>query len=161
MTSVTDILDQEGIEYQLFAHDHGATRPEMGLRVASSLGVEAGQLLKTLMVSSSRGPLVALVPADRKLDFAKLANVAKTDSCKLLNREAVESVTGYLPGGVCPFGQKTKLPTFVDQGGSAFDRVICSGGASNSQLRLNLVDLVYLCEATVADITQPGDHAEV
>lgn len=153
MLRAIEILNVEGIKYKTFDYMDPHQQSGLAQRVSEALNLVPGQLLKTLALNSSSGPLLALVPSDRKLDLKKVAKLAGVKRCSFLARERVEAVTGFKPGGVCPIGQGTVLPTFVDESAAVFEMVVCSGGSIGSQIQLRFVDLVRICDAVVADIT--------
>ena len=46
----------------------------------------------------------------------------------MADRAAAERSTGYVIGGISPFGQRKRLPTVVDSSAMGWDRVLCSAG---------------------------------
>ena len=47
-----------------------------------------------------------------------------------------ERITGYVVGGISPFGQKRPCPTFVDEWATALEVVHCSGGRRGLEARI-------------------------
>jgi Cys-tRNA(Pro)/Cys-tRNA(Cys) deacylase len=65
---------------------------------------------------------------------------------------AAERATGYVVGAVSPFGQRTRLPTVVDEDALAFERVYCSAGRRGWDVAVAPADLIRLTDAVTADI---------
>jgi len=55
-------------------------------------------------------------------------------------------------GAVSPLGQRTRLPTVVDSGATAFDRMYVSAGRRGWDVAVAPADLVRLTGAVTAEI---------
>jgi Cys-tRNA(Pro)/Cys-tRNA(Cys) deacylase len=65
---------------------------------------------------------------------------------------AAQRVTGYVVGAVSPFGQRTALPTVVDSGALAWERVYVSAGRRGWDVAVAPADLVRVTGAVTAEI---------
>ena len=63
-----------------------------------------------------------------------------------------ERTTGYVVGGISPFGQKRPLPTFVDETIEILDLVYVSAGRRGVEIELVPADLISVLDATVAPL---------
>ena len=76
-----------------------------------------------------------------------------------------ERATGYVVGGMSPFGQKRRLSTIVDDSASGWPTVFVSGGRRGLELELAPADLVALTGASLAPIARAlrrrSRHADV
>jgi Cys-tRNA(Pro)/Cys-tRNA(Cys) deacylase len=70
----------------------------------------------------------------------------------MLGAAEAERLTGYHVGGISPFGQKKRVPVFVEQSALAFDRLVLNGGRRGLQVELKPDDLVRVLNATAAEI---------
>jgi len=66
--------------------------------------------------------------------------------------EFVREATGYVIGGISPFGQRKRLPTVVDTSALGWDKVLCSAGKRGWDVALHPQDLIALTNAVTADI---------
>jgi Cys-tRNA(Pro)/Cys-tRNA(Cys) deacylase len=97
--------------------------------------------------------VAVLVPVEKKLSLKKLARSARAKSAWLAERARAERATGYVLGGISPLGQKSPLPTFLAEEGSALDRIYVSAGRRGLELALAPDDLVRLTSAVVCRLT--------
>jgi Cys-tRNA(Pro)/Cys-tRNA(Cys) deacylase len=65
---------------------------------------------------------------------------------------AAERATGYVTGGISPFGQRSRLPIVVDASAQMWPTVYVSAGRRGLQVEVAPGDLVDITAATVADI---------
>jgi Cys-tRNA(Pro)/Cys-tRNA(Cys) deacylase len=65
-----------------------------------------------------------------------------------------ERITGYVAGGISPFGGRRQLPTVLDASATGFDRIYVSGGKRGLDLGLSPKLLVELLGATVAAVAR-------
>ena len=68
--------------------------------------------------------------------------------------EDAERTTGYVVGGTSPLGQKTKLPTFIDESMLDLETVYVSAGKRGLQIELTPQDLIDLTKAEIAVISK-------
>ena len=117
---------------------------------AAAIGVELGQIVKSLVFTVDDRPVLALVGGDRQLDEAKLAAAAGGAMSRRPNADVVRTVTGFPVGGVPPFGHTSALPVFVDRGLLAYDEVWAAAGTPHVNFP---VDPRKLAEATAGIVT--------
>lgn len=94
---------------------------------ADAVGVEAGQIVKSLVFIDRDGPLLCLCAGDRRVDTAKLG----PDVRQAKGRE-VREAAGFAIGGVPPLGHDEPIRTVVDASLRRFDTVWCAGGTPNA-----------------------------
>ena len=66
-----------------------------------------------------------------------------------------QRVTGYVVGGISPFGQRKLLPTVIDETCVLYDTVYVSGGRRGLDVGVAPDDLVRVLDAVVAGIDAP------
>lgn len=99
---------------------------------ADAIGVELGQIVKSLVFTIEDDLVLALVSGSNQLDTQALAEVAGRGGAKV-NRpdaDAVRAGTGFVIGGIPPLGHSSPLPTYVDEDLLTYDVVWAAAGTS-------------------------------
>jgi Cys-tRNA(Pro) deacylase len=119
---------------------------------ASAIGVEVGQIVKSLIFAVDGEVVVAYVSGANQLDERKLAAAAGGRKAGRVDADVVREATGFPIGGVPPFGHATALRVFVDEDLLAFDEVWAAAGTWNDVFALTPQDLVRASGGTVTDL---------
>jgi Cys-tRNA(Pro)/Cys-tRNA(Cys) deacylase len=88
------------------------------------------------------------------LDLGALAKAAGAKKAAMAPPAEAEKATGYVTGGISPFGQRKRLRTFVDESMERHERVFVSGGRRGLQVELAPADVIRVCSAAVAPIAR-------
>ena len=67
------------------------------------------------MASADGALVVAVVPVSGRLDLKALARAVGASKAAMADVKDAERATGYVAGGISPFGQKRAHPTVVDE----------------------------------------------
>ena len=124
-----------------------------GLEAADALGVDPEHVFKTLMATTDAGELlVAIVPVARQLDLKALARAAGVKRVRMAAVANAERSSGYVAGGISPFGQRKRLRTFLDRSANDLELIYVSAGRRGLDLSLDPTELVRLLDADVVEI---------
>ena len=71
----------------------------------------------------------------------------------MANADEVLEITGYKPGGVCPYALKNEIPIYLDQSLKNYDIVYTAAGNANAVLPITFEKLQEItggveCQAT-------------
>jgi Cys-tRNA(Pro)/Cys-tRNA(Cys) deacylase len=113
------------------------TDESYGRAVAAAVGVSGDRMFKTLIASVDGRPMVGIVPVDRQLSLKALAKVAAGKRAHMVDSKDAERLTGYVVGGISPFGRVRELPVFVDESAFKHETVFVSGGQRGVQLEID------------------------
>lgn len=153
MTPATKFLDKAGTVYTLHRYEHDAQAESYGSEAADKLGLDPGQVFKTLLArTESDELLVAVVPVSGQLDLKLLARAAKVKKTGMADPAAAQRSTGYLLGGISPLGQKKALRTFIDASAQRWPQIYISAGRRGLEIALAPADLARHTRASFADI---------
>lgn len=156
-TPATDALLALDIAFTLHPYEHRDDVSAFGEEAASALGVDPLRIFKTLIVDLGAGRpelAVGIVPVAGQLDLKVFASLLGAKRAAMADRQAAARATGYVLGGISPIGQKTPLPTVIDETALLFDSVFVSAGKRGLQLELSPADLALATSARFADIAR-------
>jgi Cys-tRNA(Pro)/Cys-tRNA(Cys) deacylase len=152
VTPAVDALTAAGVAFTVHEYDHDPAVTRFGLEAATALGLDPDQVLKTLLVTAEGAQAVAVVPVSCTLSLKAVGAALGRKRVEMCDPAVAQRVTGYVLGGISPFGQRKRLPTVVDETVELYDTVYVSGGRRGLDLGVAPSDLVRLLDATVADI---------
>ncbi|WP_406816787.1 YbaK/EbsC family protein [Mycobacterium sp. M23085] len=151
-------LVKAGVPHQVLTFDHDRREQSFGAQAVRALteaaGIEPGQIYKTLIIAVPGGLAVAIVPATARLSLKAAAAALGVARASMAEAAVAERSTGYVVGAVSPFGQRKQLPTVVDSGALAWERVFCSAGRRGWEVAVAPQDLIRLTGAITADISR-------
>jgi Cys-tRNA(Pro)/Cys-tRNA(Cys) deacylase len=153
-TPATVALVAAGIHFVEHAYAHDPANRNFGDEAATALGLDPQRVFKTLMTDVDGRLVVAIVPVTGKLDLGALAAAVHGKRAALADPVVAERKTGYLVGGISPMGQKSLLPTVLDETAELFDTVFVSGGRRGFDVELAPADLIAVTAATIAPIAR-------
>ncbi len=154
LTPATVALTAAGIPFAEHAYHHDPGTTNYGLEAANALGLDPDRVFKTLLAEVDGRLVVGIVPVTSKLDLKALAAAVGGKRAEMADPAVAERKTGYVVGGISPIGQKTALPTVLDETAELWDTVFVSGGRRGFDLELAPADLIRATGALVADIAR-------
>jgi len=144
------MLERSGIEFAVHAFDHELVDTEelgYGRAAAHALGVDESRVFKTLLAQSEKSAVVAIVPVSSQLSLKALAQVLGVKRCEMVPANDAQRITGYVVGGISPFGQKKKLLTVVDESAIDLSTMFVSGGRRGLDIEVAPTELIRVLDA--------------
>ena len=148
------MLDRLGIPYELreYEVDPNDLTAET---VATKVGLPPEQVFKTLVARGDRnGIAMAVIPGDQDLDLKALAGAAGERKIQLVPMKDLQSLTGYIRGGVTALGAKRAFPVFVDETIELFDVVSISAGTRGLQILMAPADYLRATKGVLGALAQ-------
>ncbi|HYA87041.1 MAG TPA: YbaK/EbsC family protein [Nitrospirota bacterium] len=107
--------------------DHGGTK-----HAAASLRVNEHAVVKTLLMETQEGgrkkAFLVLMHGDREVSTKQLARLLGVKAVSPASEADVEKNTGYLTGGVSPFGTRIPLVIYVEETILGLEKIYINGG---------------------------------
>ncbi|TCS44007.1 aminoacyl-tRNA deacylase [Reinekea marinisedimentorum] len=162
MTPACRFLKQQKAEFNVHSYDVAYGDPAKGSHqnygqaVADSVGISHDQLFKTLVIclnGDAKKPAICVVPASGTLNLKLAAKAFNAKSAAMAETDLAEKATGYVVGGISPFGQRKRLPIAFDNSALRFDTIFTSGGKRGLQIEFAPSLLTQLVAAKAAELT--------
>ena len=153
-TPATLALARAGIEFTAHAYEHDPRAAEFGLEAAEKLGLDPERVFKTLLANVDGALAVGIVPVTGMLDLKALAHALGAKRAEMADSAVAERKTGYVVGGISPIGQKTALPTVLDESAILAETIFVSGGRRGLDLELAPDDLLAVTGGRYAPIAR-------
>lgn len=153
-TPATAQLHREGIAFTVHAYVHDPRAESFGMEAADALGLEPAQVFKTLLADVDGELVVGIVPVTATLDLKALAAALGGKRAHMADPAAAQRATGYVLGGISPFGQKKRHRTVLDESAVRWPSIYVSGGRRGLDLELAPNDLVAVTGALRSTIAR-------
>lgn len=141
--------EQLGIAIEPFHFPDGT---KTAADAAAAIGVDVGQIVKSLIFAVDGQVVLSYVSGCNQLDERKLAAAAGGERCTRVDADTVRAATGFPIGGVPPFGHPTELPVFVDPDLLQYDEIWAAAGTWNDVFALTPDDLVRVSGGVVTEL---------
>ncbi|KRB79817.1 cys-tRNA(pro)/cys-tRNA(cys) deacylase [Sphingomonas sp. Root710] len=151
-TRATQFLTQAKVAHSVHSYDYAPGGERVGLQAAEALGEDPSRVLKTLMIEIDGKPACAVIPSDRELSMKKAAAALGAKSAQMMKPADAERMTGFVVGGISPFGQKKRVPVVMEAGAMDEALVYINGGQRGLQVRLAPGDAATALGAVVAEV---------
>jgi Cys-tRNA(Pro) deacylase len=112
ITQAVRMLKENGVNFTLRTYKY---EEKGGTPVASrELGVAERQVIKTLVMEDEhKNPLLILMHGDNQVSTKNLARVLGVKSVEPCDPETAHRHTGYVVGGISPFGTRKPMKVYV------------------------------------------------
>ena len=124
---------------------------------ARQLGLCEHDIVKSLVFDDGHGghAVMALMHGDERVSLHKLQRLSGVPHLQPSSPENAERLTGYKPGGICPFGLSSPLPVFAQS--SLFERgTLYINAGERGVIAVIRPDALRLAGAVAGDIQSCG-----
>lgn len=150
------MLEAAGVTFTVTEFHHEPGDGNYGQVAAEALGIQPDRVFKTLVANLTTETgveqVVAIVPVSGQLSLRELAVALRGKRAEMCPVDIAQRLTGYVVGGISPFGQKKRLRTAIDETCVLFDTIFVSGGKRGLDIEIAPGDLIAVLNAVVAPI---------
>ncbi|MGB1490083.1 MAG: aminoacyl-tRNA deacylase [Acidimicrobiales bacterium] len=155
MTPAISELEDAGFAYELLHYEHDPSVGSYGGEAVSKLGLDGEAVFKTLMSELNTGEfVVCLIPVSSSLNLKAVAKAAGVKKASMADGKVAERRTGYVLGGISPFGQSRRHRTFVEKIALSMDSIYVSAGKRGQEIRIVPAAFSALLDASFVTLTK-------
>ena len=123
---------------------------------ARVLGVNAAQIIKSLVFLVDGQPILVIANGTQKVDRRKLAQHFDVGQkrVKFASAEQALAITGYIVGSMPPFGHLTQLSTYIDPQVMDLLRIYGGGGDVHAMIKLTPDTLLAATQGELLSIVE-------
>jgi prolyl-tRNA editing enzyme YbaK/EbsC (Cys-tRNA(Pro) deacylase) len=139
---LADLIDRRGIPARLI---YPGVPTRTVPTAAAALGVEAFQIIKSLVFLVDGDPMLVVAAGEERLSIRRLADAFGTSKrhIRLAGADEALELTGFVVGAMPPFGHVQHLPTYLDRASVRPGMVVYGGGGSvDAMLELSVETLL-------------------
>jgi Ala-tRNA(Pro) deacylase len=142
------LLDQRHVPYGVMAHPETFTARE----TVAALDVPGKEMAKTVIVKTGGRYIMLVLPADERVDLAKVARLLHANTVRLATEPEMHTIFPDCEvGAMPPFGALYDLEEWVDHTMIQMREMVCEAGNHHEAVKLRTDDFMALTHPTVAD----------
>ena len=134
------LLRAEGVDFRQTQHGAVTTSAE----AAAVRGAELRSGAKAMLVKGKSGFVLAVLAADRKVDWKLLAPLVGGKGARFANDDELAEATGLTKGAVPPFGVLFGLRTIYDESLLDVETVNFNAGTHTDSIAMPRADLIRI-----------------
>jgi Cys-tRNA(Pro) deacylase len=159
---VLDAAARKGVTLEIRTFEESTHTAE---EAAAAVGAELGQIVKSLVFAVPRPdgslePIVCLVSGPDRVDLARLAAVSGERDIRRATAREAHALTGYVIGGIPPFGHARPTRVIMDPDLGRFQTVWAAAGTPTAVFPVPPATLRMLANAHVAPIAEQVREAD-
>jgi Ala-tRNA(Pro) deacylase len=155
MSAITEHLEQRGSGFELLPHRQAYTSTDE----ARALGIDAGEVLKTLAVRTGPGYALMVIPASRRLDLHLVRDALADHQARLASEEELaRDFAGYQLGALPPLGALLDSQLFIDPEVLEHDIVVFAAGTQTESVRIRTRELFASEQITTVPLVKQADR---
>jgi len=136
-------------------HTYKYHEKEVALSAARELGVDEHQVIKTLVFEDDqKRPLLVMMHGDKQVSTKTLARQLGAKSVTPCDQKTAEKHTGYMVGGISPFGTRKRLATYVEESIMELPKIYVNGGRRGVMVEITPPDLERVMEPILVRVAR-------
>lgn len=153
MSLTTEYLERKGVPFDSIRHARAFT----SIDEARELGIQADEVVKTLLLDVPHGHALAVVPGDRRLDVKLAAKAAGGRHTHLATEDEIQrDLPDFDLGCLPPIGSLLGVPEYVDPEVMRHQTIVFAAGRQTESVKILTEDLFRDEPVTVAPLVRRG-----
>ncbi len=150
-TNAVRFLREKKVDFNHYFYTY--SKEDVAKGAAIEVGVSAHEVVKTLvMEDENKEPLIILMHGDMRVSTKCLARKIGKKTVRPTDRKTAEKLTGYLVGGISPFGTRKELPVYVEETILHLPLMYINGGRRGFLIEIAPSDLLRVLELTLVNV---------
>jgi Cys-tRNA(Pro) deacylase len=152
VTQATLLLDDKGVEYTKHLYDYSKSG---AVAAAEIMEVSEHAMIKTLiMEDSDHKPFIILMHGEKETSLKDLARQLDTKNVKTVSIKDAQKYSGYMVGGISPFGTKRQLKVYVEKTILDLPYIYINGGRRGFILGMKPDTLIKILDPTPVHVAR-------
>ena len=148
-----DAAARKGVTLEIITFDQST---HTAADAARAVGADVGQIVKSLVFVAERAdgvePCLVLASGANTVDVARLGAILTEPHLRRATADEAREATGFVIGGIPPFGHAHPIRTVMDPDLGRFDTVWAAAGTPNAVFPVAPQTLRILANAVVTSI---------
>lgn len=120
---------------------------DFGHHAAAELWIDPHRVFKTILLKHDKTYVTAVTPVNAMISLKNAARIMGLKALEVTDPAEATRITGYVIGGVSPFGQKRRTLILLAENALQYDEILVSGGRRGLSVGVNPKDLVRVMNA--------------
>jgi len=142
-----EFLNQNKVPYQILHHPEAFTAQEL----AAIEHVKGKQHAKVVMVKTDGAPMMAVLPADHRVDLEKFDRLTGKPTALATETEFKTLFPDCAVGTMPPFGSLYGLETYVDRSLAENETIVFEAGTHSDAVKMRYGDFARVANPKLAD----------
>ena len=148
---IQDFLATRGVSYRHLTHKQAFTAS----RTAEAQDVSGKELAKSVMVMAEERPVMAVIPANARLDVEKLGQLMGASSVRLAKEGEFEDLfPGCEVGAEPPFGKLYDIPVWLDASFEDHASIVFNAGTHTDTIQMSVAAFESLEQPKIARLVE-------
>lgn len=157
ITPAQTFLNQHKIPYKTYSYDCTVDH-DFGKFAAHALNLDENIVFKTILLCHDKTYVTAITPVNAMISLKNAARIMGLKSLEVADPATAQRITGFVIGGVSPFGQKRCTLTLLAESALEYEEILVSGGRRGFSVGLKPQDLIAVLNAKVGDFLEHKEH---
>lgn len=151
---VKAFFEARGLAKEIRSFEESTHNSELA---AQTLGVQVGQIAKTILLIVDDSAVIVVISGDRRVDFKKVKALRGGRKVRLGGPEDVAARTGFKVGAVSPVALPAGIPVYQDRSLRRFETIYPAAGETNNMFVTTPDELLALTGAQETDLAKAND----